>query len=533
MPHVLVLFVRLATCLLISSVAFAAEQNVKGKIKTVDVAKNSITLDNLTLDVTRKTKITVDGKNATIGELKVDRSADVKYDDVLDAAITISINNVPVTNQPQPRTIKLKVLVLNYDPFIGGKRLHVELNFNDPRSLAEGYIADMKTATRGLIGFEIVEWRDLDEIYAREDGGVYNVEDYVRMRRANSGWPKSIVADYPRLLKEQGVVPKIDEGLIDEVWVFGDHYFGLWEASMAGPGAFFINGGVYPNVPSARPFAFYGFNYERGVAEMFHNTAHRVEATMNRTYGGWNLAKPVNNWELFSANASQSNGTAGVGTCHWPPNAQSDYDYANRREVMSYADDFLNYPNLTLKKQPVSAKTWSPDGLDPQRDYMKWYFARLPKASGVNTDGKLNNWLPYIFDFQNYDQQGKPKPPQAHVVKCDFETNTMTVTVGLSCPSGIDPSTVPLASAELVVNGKAIASKRLLIPDKESGTYRTVSYVFSELTVLPRKSLKFRIKGRMIETLDKTSFANQDWTLVASGSTWEAVPAPITKERSR
>jgi hypothetical protein len=91
MPHVLVFFVGLATCLLISSVAPAAEQTVTGKIKSVDVAKNSITLDDLTLDVTRKTKITVDGKNATIGELKVGRSADVKYDDVLDAAITISI----------------------------------------------------------------------------------------------------------------------------------------------------------------------------------------------------------------------------------------------------------------------------------------------------------------------------------------------------------------------------------------------------------------------------------------------------------
>ena len=154
-----------------------------------------------------------------------------------------------------PKTIKLKVLVLNYDPIIGGKRLHMELNFNDPRSLADGYMADMKSATKGLIDFEIVEWRDLDEIYAREDGGIYKVEDYVKMRRANSGWPKSIVADYPRLLNEQGVVPRIDEGSIDEVWVFGDHYFGLWEASMAGPGAFNINGGVYPRCCTTQPTA--------------------------------------------------------------------------------------------------------------------------------------------------------------------------------------------------------------------------------------------------------------------------------------
>jgi len=45
---------------------------------------------------------------------------------------------------------------------------------------------------------------------------------------------------------------------------------------------------------------------------------------MNRTCGDWNLEEPRNNWERFRANADQSNGEAGVGTCHWPANAQKD-----------------------------------------------------------------------------------------------------------------------------------------------------------------------------------------------------------------
>ena len=89
MPHVHVLFVGLVTCLLISSVASAAEQTVKGKIKTVDVAKNSITLDDLALDVTRKTKIAVGDKKATLTDIKAGQVANVTYDDVLDAAISI------------------------------------------------------------------------------------------------------------------------------------------------------------------------------------------------------------------------------------------------------------------------------------------------------------------------------------------------------------------------------------------------------------------------------------------------------------
>ena len=143
--------------------------------------------------------------------------------------------------------------------------------------LATDYKEAMEYASGGYLRYEIAEWRNLDEIYAREDGHRPTIEQYVRNRRAGSGWGEHGNADYPRLLREQNVVPMVDDGRIDEVWIFSDHFFGLWEASMAGPDAFFINGGVYPQVPSRHPFAFYGFNYERGVAEMIHNTAHRTE----------------------------------------------------------------------------------------------------------------------------------------------------------------------------------------------------------------------------------------------------------------
>lgn len=324
------------------------------------------------------------------------------------AAQARSLAGQPIAPAEPP--IHIKVLVLDYDPKYEGKLLHELFHWNDPHDLAKGYIGDMQAASGGMVQFEIVEWRHLDEIYAREGGGRFTVGEYVRNRRTKSGWPKKIMADYPRIMSEQKVVPLIDEGRVDEVWIFSDHYFGLWEASMAGPGAFFINGGVYPQVPSKRPFAFYGFNYERGVAEMMHNTAHRVEATMNRIYGKWNLENPKNNWEKFSANNTQSKGVAGVGTCHWPANAQHDYDYGNRRQVESWADDFLNYPNLTGRTQKVSVSTWSTSGGDDHRNYMKWYFSHLPRASGVNPDGKLNNWWRYIYHFTEFDSHGQRLP---------------------------------------------------------------------------------------------------------------------------
>lgn len=314
--------------------------------------------------------------------------------------------------------LTLRILVLNYDPVVsaeGQRRLSEVFKWNEPERLALRYRAAMEFAAGGAIRYEIAEWRNLNEIYAQRDGYRYTVEEYVKNRRAGGGWHDGKGQDYPRLLREQGVAEMVSRGLVDEVWIFSDHFFGVWEASMAGPGAFNINGGVYPEVPATRPFAFYGFNYERGVAEMMHDAAHRTEATLNRVYGGWKLAAPVSNWDKFSANFSQSNGVAGVGTCHWPANAERDYDYGNKRTVESWADAFLTYPQLDWAKKSVSRETWA-GGKDDQLDYMKWYFAHIPRASGVNADGRQNNWFKYIWNFENYDRIGRPLPGGAKVI---------------------------------------------------------------------------------------------------------------------
>lgn len=84
--------------------------------------------------------------------------------------------------------VVMKVLVLNYDPVSEGKRLHELFGWNDPRVMAKGCIEDMEKASGGRLRLEIAEWRDLDEIYAREDGGRYTVEEYVRNRRSGKGW---------------------------------------------------------------------------------------------------------------------------------------------------------------------------------------------------------------------------------------------------------------------------------------------------------------------------------------------------------
>lgn len=84
-------FTCLATCFLFSATASAAEKTVTAKIKAVDAAKKSITLDDLALDVTRKTKITVDGTKAALADIKTGQKATVTYDDALEIAITVVV----------------------------------------------------------------------------------------------------------------------------------------------------------------------------------------------------------------------------------------------------------------------------------------------------------------------------------------------------------------------------------------------------------------------------------------------------------
>ena len=116
-------------------------------------------------------------------------------------------------------------------------------------------------------------------------------------------------------------------------------------------------------------------------------------------YGPPNSHTSSTAWARFAANAHQSGGRAGVGSCHFPPNATADYDYANPRAVESDADDWLRYPTLTGARRVVTRETWG--GPDYHREYMRWWFRHLPRAPGVAPDGKLNNWWSYVTEFDS------------------------------------------------------------------------------------------------------------------------------------
>lgn len=314
--------------------------------------------------------------------------------------------------------IRVKVLVLEFNPLIPPEvhapgdaqakplRISELCKFPKPLDLAAGYMQDVCDASGGFIQYEIVEWLDTRVFHKKADGFVYTAQEWWDCWNKKKKWHEPDFADYPGTFEHYKIVPRVESGEIDEVWFFGAPYFGYNESAMAGQGAFYVNGEVFDKVPCKRAFVIMGFNYERGVAEMTHDLCHRTEDSVKRAYGGkWELKKPVTTWDKFTANDKQSDGVAACGTCHWPPNSEHDYDYANKRVVQSDADDWLTYPKLTGAKKPVNCETWG--GPDYHRNYMKWWFSHLPKVPGVAPDGRQGNWWKYIFDFNRYDEQGQ------------------------------------------------------------------------------------------------------------------------------
>jgi len=127
-------------------------------------------------------------------------------------------------------------------------------------------------------------------------------------------------------------VERVNEGEIDEVWLWEAPYMGYWESLMVGKGAHFCNSPPLDDVPT-KPFIIMGFNYERGVGEMLEDFGHRVESIMTHIYGSWE-AKETHAWNRFTLYDKVAPGKAGCGNVHYAPNSEKDYDWGEQ-EVRS------------------------------------------------------------------------------------------------------------------------------------------------------------------------------------------------------
>src|SRR5262249_43576348 len=80
----------------------------------------------------------------------------------------------------------------------------------------------------------------------------------------------------------------------------------------------------------------------------------------------------------------------------------------------------------------VSNLTWSPDGADPQRQYLNWWYAHIPHFRGLGRDSHLNNWWRYITDVDQF-KNGDDSLPYAQ----DAPTVTLKAPTNGSPVSGL------------------------------------------------------------------------------------------------
>ncbi|MCC2667786.1 MAG: uncharacterized protein K0Q72_257 [Armatimonadetes bacterium] len=301
------------------------------------------------------------------------------------------------------RPVRPKVLNLIYNPIIeaeGGKRLHEVCRWKDPAALTAQYVADIKECSGDFAQYQVVDTQVLDQFPKKRDGFRYTDESFLQCFRAGKGWHQPDAIDYHAIVEEFDLVRRVNRREIDEVWVFGMPYSGLYESTMGGRGAYFCNSPPLTGVDSSRIFVIMGFNYERGVGEMLEDIGHRTESILRRVYGSWD-PEETHMWNRFTLYEKVAPGRAACGNVHFAPNSKKDYEWGNKTPVWSTADDWLNYPRLTGKARMMTAADW---GNGDIRLHHKWWLTRLPKAPGKAPDGKQANWWKYVIDFNRYEE---------------------------------------------------------------------------------------------------------------------------------
>ena len=300
----------------------------------------------------------------------------------------------PVPGEP-PESLSPRVLLISFNPVIGsegGEMLTQVLGWGDVDRLCQDYIADLRECSDGFVDYQIVQRIEVDAWPAKVDGFRYDGDSFLRSWRSKSGFHDPDAVDYKAILQEYDLLQRIDEGQIDEVWLFAFPYAGFYESIMIGPGAFWCNAPEMSRTDVGRRFVIMGFNYERGVGPMLEAFGHRVESILRHT---WSHQRGERNlWEQFILYDQKAPGKANCGWMHYAPNSVRDYDWGNKTRVLSNCDDWLNFPNFKGTVRQVDCRDW---GNGDMRAHHQWWFKRLPNVAG-HTRGISNNWWWYAVD---------------------------------------------------------------------------------------------------------------------------------------
>jgi len=218
------------------------------------------------------------------------------------------------------------------------------------------------------------------------------------------------MTDYNKIMERIGIRDWVEKKGVKEVWIWGYHggVLNLWESNMSGPFGDISNSNRDPkDLPVlGKTYTVYHYNYQRGASEAVEDHMHQIEAVLNFVDG--RDRTPPNQWDklLFWGRFVGSDRThkivrPGCGWAHYPPNAEQDYDWANKRYVETDIEDWR--PDGSGKKQRMNSDHWGGNSLK----WFVYWMQNLPGAdNGLIYEGRnLTNWWIFIGDFDNAMQR--------------------------------------------------------------------------------------------------------------------------------
>jgi hypothetical protein len=301
-----------------------------------------------------------------------------------------------------------KVIVIIYNPILeseGGVRLIDYFKWNDPREYSHILADTIEQCSGGYIHYDIVDFIELDEYPVKIDGYQLTDELYLELRKDTSKAHQPDRSNYRTIFEKNGLIERIQKEGITEVWLWGPGWFGFDELAMYIPNRY-ARFAPTDNPWFYRPYEIppecgrtvwvMGFNPEVGPDNMIHSYSHRVESIIALQFGHGIWDKDLRGkdpWNTFTSLEVDNPGKPShVGNCHVPPNGESGYDYNNKRRVLSYADNWFDYPDLT-KHPPrlIGSDEWG----NNQFGYQVWLLSHIPHREGYTQWG-YNNWWVYI-----------------------------------------------------------------------------------------------------------------------------------------
>lgn len=304
--------------------------------------------------------------------------------------------------------IEKNVMIMTFNPVVttgaGNQKLSQALGYDDPKVLEQQMIAFISQVSNGLVHYKTtVRVDDIDEWPVKKDGFVYTYQTWQQCMQNHALCHMPDTVDYVRYLNRYQVCERLNRGEIDELWIYGFPYMGSAEAAMTGKDAFYTNDVIVTGSTCGRPLHMMGFSYEPPFYRNIEDFGHRIEHTIEFTYGNrsrdGSVFTPIDTpWLRYSGYELTSPGRSGCGDIHHPPNflnSAVDRDYSSTTGVQSTCEDWVNYPDLTGTTTDIGCSVWN---CNPS-DYFTWWFRHIPKYTGIDSQGKWNNWWKYISSW--------------------------------------------------------------------------------------------------------------------------------------